>query len=173
MKYPHASVAEIFQDQVKKYGDRACVAWKRGESYVDISWNEMNSMIRRLGAYLLSLGIKKGDKVAVFSPNRYEWWVADQAILSIGAVNVPIYATNSAEEAFYILDHSDAKLCFAGTADHLARVMKFRKKLKKLKTLVTFDRVTSKQSGAIDIEEAYRRGDAFKDKGLFDKGSRR
>ncbi len=168
MKYPHASVAEIFQDQVKKYGDRACVAWKRGESYVDISWNEMNSMIRRLGAYLLSLGIKKGDKVAVFSPNRYEWWVADQAILSIGAVNVPIYATNSAEEAFFILDHSDSKLCFAGTADHLARVIKYRNKLKKLKTLVTFDRAAPK-SGAIDIEEAYRRGDAFKDKGLFDK----
>jgi len=97
MVYTDNSVVEIFQRQVKKYGDRACVAWKKDGAYVDISWNEMDAMIRKLGNFLLSIGIRKGDKVALFSPNRFEWWVADQAILSIGAVNVPIYATNSAE----------------------------------------------------------------------------
>jgi len=113
-------MAAVFQNQVARLGDRPCVAYRRDGKYVDLSWNEMNAMIRKLGASLLSLGVKKGDRIAVFSPNRYEWWVADQAILSIGAVNVPIYATNSAEEAHYVLDHSESKVCFVATEDHLS-----------------------------------------------------
>lgn len=99
------SVAAIFQRQAAKYGDRACVAYKKDGRYQDISWNRMNDMIRAIGSYLISKGIQPGQNVALFSPNRYEWWVIDQAILSIGAANVPIYATNSAEEARYVLEH--------------------------------------------------------------------
>jgi long-chain acyl-CoA synthetase len=169
MVYTDNSVVEIFQRQVKKYGDRACVAWKKDGVYVDISWNGMDAMIRNLGNYLLSIGIRKGDKVALFSPNRYEWWIADQAILSIGAVNVPIYATNSPEEAFYVLDHSDSKVCFVATADHLDRVLRFRSRLKKLNHIVLFDPPAPKKQGIVSLEEAWRKGSLFKDKSLFDK----
>ena len=106
----------VFQNRAEKLGDRAVVAYKKGGKYVDISWTEMNEMIHDLAYYLLSLGIKKGDKVALFSPNRYEWWVASQATLSIGAVSVPIYSTNSAEEAQYVIENSDAKICFVEIA---------------------------------------------------------
>ncbi len=66
-------------------------------------------MVKNLASFLISMGIGEEDKVAVFSPNRYEWWVSDLAVLSVGAVDVPIYATNSAEEAFYVPDHSEAR----------------------------------------------------------------
>jgi long-chain acyl-CoA synthetase len=168
-KYKETSVAAIFQNQVQKYKDKACVAYKKDGVYVDISWNEINEMIRKLALYLISLRIKKGDRVAIFSPNRYEWWVADQAILSIGAVNVPIYATNSSEEAYYVLNHSESKVCFIASEEHLDKILKVKRKLPKLKTLILFDQLPKKIKNLISFEEALQKGSAYKNKAIFDK----
>ncbi len=169
LKYKETSMAAVFQNKVAELRDRACVAYRKDGKYVDISWNEMNDMIRALGAFLISIGIKKGDRVAIFSPNRYEWWVADQAILSIGAVNVPIYATNSAEEALYVLDHSESRACFVATEDHLERVLKVKKRLPKLKEIVIYDDLSRKKTGVMTFDQALEKGKAYKDKGAFDK----
>jgi long-chain acyl-CoA synthetase len=165
--YKETSVAAIFQNQVIKYGEKACVSFKKDGVYSDISWNEMNSSIRNLGLYLISSGIRKGDKVAIFSPNRYEWWVADQAILSVGAVNVPIYVTSSSEEAHYILEHSESKICFVGEEEHLLKVLKIKRKLPRLKTIIMFD--TSSKKSVVSFGEAIRKGAAYRNKALFDK----
>ncbi len=96
-KFKETSMGAIFQNRAQQYGDKALVSFKNKEGiWEELSWNQINEMVRNLGNYLLSKDIKPGDKIALFSPNRYEWWVADLAILSVGAVNVPIYATNSA-----------------------------------------------------------------------------
>ncbi len=165
--YKETSVAAIFQNQAIKYGEKACVAFKKDGVYTEMSWNEMNSSIRRLGLYLISSGIKKGDSVAIFSPNRYEWWIADQAILSVGAVNVPIYATSSSEEASYILEHSESKICFVGEEEHLRKVLKTKRKLPGLETIIMFD--TASKKNVVSFEEALRKGAAYRNKALFDK----
>src|SRR4030042_490181 len=116
-KFKETCMPAIFQNQAEKYGTKAAVAYKKGGRYVDLSWAEMNRKIHDLAYYLLSKGVKKGDKIAVFSPNRYEWWVASLATLSIGAVSVPIYATNSPDEAQYIINNSDSRICFVGNDD--------------------------------------------------------
>jgi long-chain acyl-CoA synthetase len=126
-------------------------------------------MIHDLAYYLLSIGVKKNDKIALFSPNRWEWWVASQATLSIGAVSVPIYATNSSEECLYIIGNSDSRLCFAGTEDHLNRVLKVKNKLKKMKNLVIFDEYNKKQKGILTLSEAFKVGQGYKKKNEFDK----
>ncbi|MCX7678411.1 MAG: long-chain fatty acid--CoA ligase [Spirochaetes bacterium] len=171
MEKEYNSIGEMFQDQVKKLQDKACVAAKMGGKYVDISWKEMDALIRKLAGYLMAEGIKKGDRVALFSPNRYEWWVADQAILSIGAVNVPIYATNSAEEARYVIDHSGSKICIVATEDHLSWVLAVKKKLKALKRILIFDDISKKPAGVITLKEAYKKGEAYnaKHKGEFER----
>ena len=61
---------------------------------------------------LLSMGIKKGDKVAIISNNRPEWNFTDFGISQIGAVSVPIYPTISSEEYAYILGHAEPKIVF-------------------------------------------------------------
>ncbi len=167
--FKETSMGAIFQNQAAKYGEKACVSYKKDGVYTDISWNAMNRMVHTLAWYLLSIGIKKGDRVALFSDNRYEWWVCDLAILSIGAVNVPIYATNSASEAEYILSNSESKACIVGSDDHCDRVMEVRRKLSKLKTIIIIDRPKSKKAGIVTLEEAYKKGEGYKNKENFDK----
>lgn len=152
------SPAQVFQKQVTKYGDRACVAYKKDGRYQDISWREMDEMIRSIGAYLMAQGIEPGHSVGLFSPNRYEWWVVDQAILSIGAVNVPVYATNSAEEAHYVLEHSDARVCFAGTREHMEKVVEVRDRLPALGPVIVLDEAEEKPQGVITFSQALEQG---------------
>lgn len=167
----NTTIPAVFQGQVRTYGERACVSYKDPATgaYVDISWKEMERRVRQLGCYLLSIGVKKGDRVGLFSPNRPEWWISDLAILSIGAVNVPIYATNSAEESRYILHNSGARVCIAGTADHLDKILTAKKKLPGLKNIVVIDNVKSTSKSVITLADAYRRGAAYKKEVDFDK----
>jgi long-chain acyl-CoA synthetase len=168
-KFKETSMSAIFQNQAEKYGKKAVVAYKKGAGYVDVSWAEMNRLIHDLAYYLLSIGVKKGDKIALFSPNRPEWWVASQATLSIGGVSVPIYSTNSAEEAKYILANSDSRLCFVGNEEILERVLKIRSGAKKLKKIVIFDEYMKKKTDVITLSEVYSIGQKYNKKNEFDK----
>jgi long-chain acyl-CoA synthetase len=155
---------------VQELGEKACVAYKNAQGvYTDISWRQMDEMVRKVGYFLLSRGIKPGDKIALFSPNRYEWWVTDLAILSIGAVNVPIYATNSAVEAKYIIENSDSVICFTGEKEHLDKVMEVRDKLPGLREIIVFDDLKSSVEGVIDLKEAMKQGSAFDGKAGFEE----
>jgi long-chain acyl-CoA synthetase len=168
-QFQETNMPAVFQNQVEKLGDKACTAFKKDGAYVDISWNRMNEMVRNVGSYLISKGVAKGDKVALFSPNRYEWWVADMAILSIGAINVPIYSTNSAEEALYILENSDSKFCFAGTNDHMKKILKVKSKLAGFDSIIVFDQIAGTGDGVLTLEEAMKEGAGFSGKGEFDE----
>ncbi|MFH1081371.1 MAG: long-chain fatty acid--CoA ligase [Pseudomonadota bacterium] len=168
--FKETSMGAIFQNRVQQYGDKALVIFKNEAGvWEEISWNRLNEMVRDLGVFLINRGIQPGDKVALFSPNRYEWWVADLAIISVGAVNVPIYATNSAEESRYIMDNSDAKKCFAGTKEHMDKITKAREKLPNLGEVIIFDDVDNPPDGVILLKKALGEGGAAANKDAFDK----
>ena len=98
-EYKGQTVVETFNLQAKKWNTRPLVYFRENGSYTSKSWSQMQELVDATAKYLIDSGIKKGDRVALFSFNRWEWWVADMAILSIGAVCVPVYPTNSAEES--------------------------------------------------------------------------
>ena len=168
-KYKETSMGAIFQNRVEEHGDKTLVLWKNKGTWEEISWNKMNEMVRDLGLFLVNRGIQPGDKVCLFSPNRYEWWVADLAIISVGAVNVPIYATNSAEESRYIIENSDAKMCFVGTKEHMSKILEVKPKLPNLGDVILFDVMDKLPAGVVALKDAYKEGKAYKNKDDFDK----
>jgi len=169
-KFKETSMGAIFQNRVEQYGDKALVSFKNKDGvWEDLSWNQMNEKVRNVGYYLLSKGVNVGDKVALFSPNRYEWWIADLAILSIGAVNVPIYATNSPEECRYIIENSDTIMCFTGTKEHMDKILEVKPKLPNLREVINFEEVGSKIDGVITLDEAMKQGSTYQKKDEFDQ----
>ena len=168
--YQETSMAAIFQNRVEKWGDKAMCAYKNDKGvYEDISWKQINEMVFDLAGYLLTKGINIQDKVALFSPNRYEWWVSDLAILSTGAVNVPIYATNSAEEARYVIDNSDSKICIVGTKSHLKKVLEVKPQLPNLTEIIIFDDLDKPVEGVITFKEALKIGAVANKRADIDK----
>ena len=170
--FKETSMGAIFQNRVEEHGDKALVAFKSRQGvWEDLSCNQMNEMVRNLGNFLLSRGVKPGEKIALFSPNRYEWWVADLAILSIGAVNVPIYATNSAQECRYIIDNSDSIMCFAGTREHMDKILSVKNQLPDVQQVIIFDDLSEAREGVIGLAAAMEEGKAYriKHKNEFDE----
>ena len=164
-QYKENSIVAVFQNHAVKFKDRAYAAYRKDGEFTDISWGEMNKMVKNLSYYLISKGIKKGDKVAIFAANRWEWHMAALAINSIGAVDVPIYSTNSPEEARYVLDHSDSKICFAG-AVQLENALKVKSKLPNVKEYIAFDEF--KGADATPIQEALDKGEANPEEKKFE-----
>lgn len=156
--YAETSMPAVFYNQAGRYRDRACVLHKAAGSYRPLSWSKMATMARDLAGFLLSRGIEPGERIAIFSPNRYEWWLADLATLSIGGVDVPIYATNSAEEACYILEHSGCRICFTGEEEHLQKILEVKGRLPELKTIVAFAPGKTAAEGVIGFDEALAEG---------------
>src|ERR687890_1209490 len=83
---------------------------KKGGQWLHIPGEAIIRRIRAVALGLSALGVRKGDRVALLSENRPDWSVSDLAILSLGAVNVPIYTTQAPEQVRYILEDSGARV---------------------------------------------------------------
>jgi long-chain acyl-CoA synthetase len=85
---------------------------KQQGQWLRIPGEAIISRVRAVALGLSALGIRKGDRVALLSENRPDWSVVDLAILSLGAVNVPIYTTQAPEQVRFILEDSGARVLF-------------------------------------------------------------
>ena len=87
---------------------------------VDYTWAEVGDQARRMAAHLRSLQFAPGSRIALLGRNSAHWIVADLAITMAGHVSVPVYPTMGAEQARYVLDHSESQLLFVGKLDGTA-----------------------------------------------------
>jgi long-chain acyl-CoA synthetase len=101
-----------------------------------MSYVELDTAVRELSAGLAALGVRRGDHVALLAETRPEWTVCDLAIARLGAVCVPIYPTNSAEECAWVLGDSGARLVICENSEHLAKVASVRESLPALDLVV-------------------------------------
>jgi long-chain acyl-CoA synthetase len=111
---------------------------------VDGAWTDVTcataaAQIRSAALGLIAAGVQAGDRVAIFSATRYEWAILDFAILSVGAVTVPIYETSSAEQVRWVLQDSEAVLLFAETDAHAALVAELTGELPALRRVLHID----------------------------------
>ena len=91
---------------------------------------------------LIELGIQSQDKIAMISSNnRTEWSLMDIGLLTVGAVNVPIYPTISSRDYEYILNHSESQYCFVSDQEVYDKVMAIEKNVKSLKKIYSFDHI--------------------------------
>jgi long-chain acyl-CoA synthetase len=80
--------------------------------WINIPATQFAERVRHVALGLASLGIRAGDRVALLSENRPEWSITDLAILSLGAVNVPIYTTQAVDQVEFILSDSGTRAMF-------------------------------------------------------------
>jgi long-chain acyl-CoA synthetase len=99
------------------------MSYEREGVWHDISSREMYARVYQIAQQLQRWGIGKGDRVALISENRFEWAITDWACLLIGAVDVPIYPTLTAEQSVFILKNSTARVVFLSTRKQLEKIM--------------------------------------------------
>ncbi len=137
------TLTDLYQNIVSKYknSDKTAFAYKptADEPYRSITWGEVEDDVKSVASYLIDQDIKKDDRVAILSENRYEWAVVDLAIQMAGAINVSLYATLPPGQCEYILKDSEAKIFFVSTGIQLKKAVQVFDACKDLKQIIAFD----------------------------------
>ena len=115
---------------------------KYNGKWESLSTKNFISQSRAISRALVGLGIKAGDKIAMISSNnRSEWSVIDVGLLTLGAINIPIYPTISSKDYEYILNHSESIYCFVSDQEVYEKVKSIQKNVKSLKKVYSFDKI--------------------------------
>jgi long-chain acyl-CoA synthetase len=141
------------------------LAYKLGDTWHKLSGTQAVERIKRIALGLSKLGIRAGDRVAIISENRPEWSLVDLAILSLRAVNVPIYTTQAVEQVRFILENSGAKmLCISGKKlfKHAEEAIRSVERLEKL-IFFDGDAVPESDGRAMSLDSLEKHGEAFAD----------
>jgi long-chain acyl-CoA synthetase len=109
---------EFLYENEKKWADMVYLRQPIAGAWRDLTWKETMLRARKIAAFLKSLGLKKGDRVSIFSKNCAEWFIADFAISMGGFVSVPLFATQHPDNIRYVLDHAEVKAIFVGKLDN-------------------------------------------------------
>ncbi|MGD1026739.1 AMP-dependent synthetase/ligase [Candidatus Binatus soli] len=135
-----ATLSQAFEAQAQKNGARAFLKDKPGKVWTDHSWTEISEAAGKLRAGLPSLGVRPGDRVAILSDNCPEWIVADQAVLGLGAIVVPLYTTSGAEETAHVINDSGAKIIVAKGPEMIKKILGLGSLIPGLTTIIAMHR---------------------------------
>ena len=149
------TLADLLPRAARLYDGAPAIQHKDGDAWVKRSFVEVEETVRRLALGLADLGVAKGDKVSILGNTRPEWTYFDFAALSIGAVVVPIYQTNSPEECQYVLENSDAKVVVVEDDEQIEKIRAVRDRLPLLEHVV---RMTGASEDAISFDQLAARG---------------
>ncbi len=134
-----ASVAAMFFDRVRKSADREAFRKLDGDRWVSVTWQEAGEQVEQLAAGLLALGIQPEQRIGIASSTRYEWIVADLAIMCAGAATTTVYPTTNPTDTAYILSDSECRVVFAEDEAQLEKLRERRDDLPSLEKVVVFD----------------------------------
>src|SRR3954453_2101030 len=150
------TIADLAPLAAERHADLPAVTYKdESGKWVSKTYREVGDIVRQLALGLIELGIEKGDKVSILANTRPEWTYFDFAALSVGAVGVPIYQTNSPDECQYVLENSDAKAVVVEDDEQLVKIDQIRDRVSKLEQVI---RMEGSGGNAISLDELIEAG---------------
>lgn len=123
---------------VERHRESEFLRFKDDAEWSSLTFGEVARRVRELALGLHALGIVAADHIAIWSENRPEWNIADLATLAVGAVDVPIYATQAHSQVEYILSDSAARALFVSST-FLETALDIKDRLSKLEFVISFD----------------------------------
>ena len=134
-----ANLAGAFFENAAVLGDKPLLFHKSKGKWAGKDWNEVADSVRRLAGALVAAGIKPRDRIVISAENRPEWAIADLAVMSIGAIVVPAYTTNTEDDHVYIMEHSGALIAITSGGILASRVALAASRVQHMRMLITMD----------------------------------
>ncbi|HVH95088.1 MAG TPA: AMP-binding protein, partial [Nocardioidaceae bacterium] len=117
------NVGRQFFDRVKETPDREAYRYPRGDRWESQTWRETGDRVTRLAAGLVALGLQPEQRVAIASSTRFEWILADLAVMSAGGATTTVYPSTMGDDVGYILADSGCSLVFAEDDAQIAKLI--------------------------------------------------
>jgi long-chain acyl-CoA synthetase len=145
--------------------DPVLLSRPRGDDWGHLTWTDLVDRVRSVAGGLVAHGLEPGDRVAIMSPTRLEWLIADLAVLAAGAVSVPVYDTSSLDQCHTILANARPRLAFVATSGLGELLAEAAPADRQLEDLVAFDDAglgrLARDADPADLDEVDRRVSAL------------
>lgn len=157
----HDTFPKLLHRNAEEFGGRTALREKEFGIWNEITWREYFDRVRALALGFVTLGVKRGDKVAIIGDNRPEWVMAELAAQSIGAVPLGVYQDSTHKEVAFVIDHSDAMLVVGEDQEQVDKILEIREEIPKVRHVVYTDPRGLRgydPDFLLDIEEVMGRG---------------
>ncbi len=135
----YRSLADLFLSQADARSEQVLYRFWRDGHWHDRTWAEVAADVEGIALGLVAAGVEKGDRVALYAANRMEWCLLDWANICIGALTVPLYASSTAAQVQYIVNHSEAAVLVVDSPAALGKLDLSSPGLSSVKTTVLLD----------------------------------
>ena len=134
-----SNLALLFLHRVEASADREAFRYPDSGKWTSVTWQQTAERVEALAAGLLALGVAPEDRIGIASTTRFDWILADLAILCAGAATTTVYPSTNAEDTAYILADSESRIVFAEDDKQLDKLKERRSDLPNLAKVVVFD----------------------------------
>jgi hypothetical protein len=134
--------------QAAHYGDREALRYWENGQLCSLSWKVFYEEIQKIANALLHYQVGVQENIGIFAPNSPQWTMVDMAAAHIRACAVPIYATNTVDQAAYIINNAGIKILFVGEKEQYEKVAQIRQACPELQLVVLFNEALLKEGGA-------------------------
>ena len=129
----------LFRENIQKYPKKEALMRKIDAHWQPISWEKLGNITTQLSKALLQQGVAPQQTVGILSQNTPQWTLTDLACLQIRAVTVPIYTSNTAEQALYVMNHAEIKFLFVGDEKQYLKALEVADQCPSLQKIILFD----------------------------------
>ena len=129
----------LFRENIQKYPKKEALMRKVDAHWQPISWEKLGTITTQLSKALLQQGVAPQQTVGILSQNTPQWTLTDLACLQIRAVTVPIYTSNTAEQALYVMNHAEIKFLFVGDEKQYHKALEVADQCPSLQKIILFD----------------------------------
>lgn len=133
------TLVQFFEENVEKYRDNPYLWEKRDGSFKPTSYGEIREQVHQFAAGLITLGIRKGDRLALMAEGRTQWVVAEMGMFFLGAVDVPLsIMLNEPGDLIFRLNHSEARMVVVSESQR-KKIEGIRSELPELEKIILMD----------------------------------
>jgi long-chain acyl-CoA synthetase len=139
-----STLCEMHREVSERLGNRVALRYPADGLYRDLTWHDYRRQADQAASGLIELGINPGDRISILSENRFEWFIADHAILSTGAADVPLHAPLATKQVAYQVGHSEARGIVVSNQAQADKVFAVLDELPALEFMVSFEPLDTK-----------------------------
>jgi long-chain acyl-CoA synthetase len=150
---------DVMEYQLEHHPLQVSLVSKVENEWISESTAEIVEQCRQISNGLYRYGIRPGDKIALVSTNRTEWTIADIGMMTVGAINVPVYPNINIDDYRYIFNHAEVKLAFVGDKTLYSKISSIMHEIPTLERIYTFSEV----NGAHHWKELLLAGEPYKE----------
>ncbi len=132
------TIGTLWRDAAARASARPPYLAERDGAWTPVSWPEAARRVVEIANGLLALGVRKGDAFSIMATTGLEWCLFDFALGLIGAIGAPVYANSSAQDAAYVVAHSEAVGVLVEDDEQRSKIDEVRSRLTGLRHVLTF-----------------------------------